>query len=85
MYPQAHTIVDNCGAQIFFKPNGTETAQMISNRLGRGRDLWSQDDWVLSPQEAMGPDYDGKQFIFLRGQKPILADLDLWHQRRLER
>jgi len=67
VYPKWESLLANCRAQIFFRPNDLSTATDIAMRLGRRKDIWGGEDWVASPQKLMGQEFRGDAVIFMDG------------------
>ncbi|MDZ4380782.1 MAG: type IV secretory system conjugative DNA transfer family protein [Parvibaculum sp.] len=74
-FPKWESILANCKAQIFFKPGDLGTAEYLSRLLGRRQDVLGADRELATPQELMGPNFDGKVVLRLAGQKPVKAVL----------
>lgn len=74
-FPKWESILANCKAQIFFKPGDLGTAEYLSRLLGRRQDVLGSDRELATPQELMGPNFDGKVVLRLAGQKPVKAVL----------
>lgn len=69
------SILANCKAQIYFRPGDLGTAEYLSRLLGRRKDVLGSERELATPQELMGPDFDGKAVLRLAGQKPVKAVL----------
>lgn len=75
VYDNWQTIMSGCRMQIFFRPNDMETAQRVSERIGRRRDIWGDEDWVASPQELLGAGFKDDCVIFVPNVNPIRGQL----------
>ena len=75
VYDNWQTIMSGCKMHIFFKPNDMETASKVSERIGRRRDIWGEEDWVLSPQALMGAEFKDDCVILVPNVSPIRAQL----------
>ena len=69
------SLLANCKAQIYFRPGDLGTAEYLSRLLGRRKDVLGSDRELATPQELMGPEFDGKAILRLAGQKPVKATL----------
>lgn len=74
-YPRWESIIANCKVQAFFKPGDLGTAEYLSRRLGRRKDILGSDRELAAPQELMGKAFDEKMVILFQGEKPVKADL----------
>lgn len=74
-YPQWESILANCRCQVYFQPADLGTAEYISRLLGTRTDVLGETALLATPQELMGPSFDGKAVVMLSNAKPIKADL----------
>lgn len=78
-YPQWESILANCRCQVYFQPADLSTAEYISRLLGTRTDVLGETAPLATPQELMGPKFDGKAVVMLSKVKPIKADLPTPH------
>ena len=72
-YPAWESILANCRVQVFFSPGDIGTAEHISRRLGRRRNILGKETLVAEPAELMGSKFKDNAIVFMQGRKPIRA------------
>lgn len=72
-YEAWESILANCRMQIFYSTGDLGTAEYVSRRLGRRRDVLGEERPLAEPQELMGQTFQDEALILVQGQKPIRA------------
>lgn len=80
-YPQHATLMENCKVNMFFGLNSLDTAKQVSERVGKVKNLFGEEDLLVSPQELTSSDeYKEHQIVIVQGVKPIRSRLRLYYK-----